>query len=186
MPCFAAPTLATLKIASTAALGILTGAHLTFSFSTIQAILSLPSAAHARQAFTTTLLTHTTCLTTPLTVAPSLLLTVTYLISPSRLRHPYLLMASILPLLSLGYDHGVLSHVEKEILHRSSPAKISTAEEDEAAEEEAEEIVNGEIIRGGLEKYAQRNLVKAGVVGLGFLISLVGNWGDGWVPYGYN
>ncbi|KAF8424754.1 hypothetical protein BGX38DRAFT_1334836, partial [Terfezia claveryi] len=173
MPSCTAITLATLKIGSTAALGILTGVHLTFSLSTIQAILTLPSAANARNAFATTLSTHTYLLTRPLTLIPTLLLTATYLVSPSRLRHPYLLMAATLPGLSLLYDRGVLAPVERAISKRSGGVGVVGDEG-----EEVEELdVNGEVVRGGLEHYRKGNLVKAGMVGMAFLVGVVGNWG---------
>ncbi|KAF8418941.1 hypothetical protein EV426DRAFT_298762 [Tirmania nivea] len=181
MPSCTAITLATLKIGSTAALGILTGAHLAFSLSTIQAILTLPSASHARHAFATTLTTHTNLLTRPLTVIPTLLLTATYLVSPSRLRHPYLLMAATLPGLSLLYDCGVLAPMEVAISNR--PGGVGVVDDEGVDVEDLD--VNGEVVRGDLERYRKGNLVKAGMVAVAFLVGVVGNWGDGWVGYGF-
>lgn len=45
--------------------------------------------------------------------------------------------------------------------------------------------VNGEVVRGGLERYRKGNLVKAGMVAVAFWVGVIGNWGDGWVRYGF-
>ncbi|KAI5811293.1 hypothetical protein DFH27DRAFT_620349 [Peziza echinospora] len=182
MPGFAAFALSALKITSTVALGILTGTHLSFSLSTIQAILILPSARQARAIFTTLLPTHTTTLTTPLTLASTIPLLLAYLVSPRRLRHPYLLISAFLPLLAYGYDARVLKLVERDIANASSWRQYDDRGV-VVGEEGGEEVVNGEAVRGGLERYRVGGLVRAGVVGVGFLVGVVGNWGDGWGYY---
>lgn len=99
-------------------------------------------------------------------------------------------MAATLPGLSLIYDRGVLHPAELAISRRGVLGAVDSEGEEE---DEAEgglgglgggEAVNGEVVRGGLERYRKGNLVKAGMVGVAFLVGVVGNWGDGWVGYG--
>lgn len=90
-------------------------------------------------------------------------------------------MAATLPGLSLLYDRSVLVPVEKAILKRTGGVGVV----DDEGEEVEELDVNGEVVKGGLERYKKGNLVKAGMVGMAFLVGVVGNWGDGWVGYGF-
>jgi autophagy-related protein 33 len=44
----------------------------------------------------------------------------------------------------------------------------------------AEAPVNGEEVRSGMEEFKLAQAVRAGVSGLGFLMSVIGLWGDGY------
>lgn len=90
-------------------------------------------------------------------------------------------MAAALPGLSMAYDRSVLSPLEQVIAR-----PVGGLDEDlvDTRATERDELVNGEVVRIGLEKYCKGNLVKAGMVGVAFLVAVVGNWGDGWVGYG--
>ena len=81
----------------------------------------------------------------------------------------------------MAYDRSVLLPLEQVIA-----CPVGGIHEDllDARAIERDELVNGEIVRIGLEKYRKGNLVKAGMVGVAFLVAVVGNWGDGWVGYG--
>lgn len=90
-------------------------------------------------------------------------------------------MAAAFPGLSIAYDCSVLSPLEEVI---ARPVGGVDEELLDARAIERDELVNGEVVRIGLEKYRKGNLVKAGMIGMAFLVAVVGNWGDGWVGYG--
>ena len=46
-------------------------------------------------------------------------------------------------------------------------------------EELREDDVNGEVVREAMEVWRRGQFIKAGVTGLGFAMSVVGIWGDG-------
>jgi len=94
-------------------------------------------------------------------------------------------MAATLPGLSLLYDRSVLAPVEMQISKTSRGVGVVVDDDGEEVLVEEELGVNGEVVRGGLERYRKGNLVKAGMVGVAFLVGVVGNWGDGWVGYGF-
>lgn len=57
-----------------------------------------------------------------------------------------------------------------------------TASGEEMEGEEAEADVNGEEVRAGVEAFLKKQIVRGAVAGLGFLLSVVGVWGDGVAP----
>ena len=46
--------------------------------------------------------------------------------------------------------------------------------------EGADATINGEEVRAGMEQFQIAQAVRAGISGLGFLMSVVGLWGDGY------
>jgi autophagy-related protein 33 len=45
--------------------------------------------------------------------------------------------------------------------------------------EEQEEQVNGEEVREQMEGFQQRQIVRTAIAGIGFMMSVIGIWGDG-------
>ncbi|KAF8248178.1 hypothetical protein K440DRAFT_600463 [Wilcoxina mikolae CBS 423.85] len=145
-----------LKISGTAALGILTGIHFNFSLQTLRSILSLNSPSQAQKAFTVALgLLRSTA--RPLELIATTSLATAWFLSPKSGRHPYLWIASAPVLLSIVFERFRLTGVE------------GTGTDEE---------VNGEVIRLGIDEYQHWVLVRGGIIGTGFLLSLVGLYGD--------
>jgi autophagy-related protein 33 len=57
----------------------------------------------------------------------------------------------------------------------------STGEEMEAEADEAGDV-NGEEVRAQVEAFLKKQIVRSALAGLGFLLSVVGIWGDGVSP----
>ncbi|KAF2736263.1 hypothetical protein EJ04DRAFT_542624 [Polyplosphaeria fusca] len=146
------------KFVGTISLGLLTGLSTTLSALTLPALLTLPTAPTAH-----TTLSHlrarTTTLSTYLRGITSFAVFSAYLLSPRRLRHPYLLYTSILAFASgPGVDYVLGGEGGKEV---------------------GGEEVNGEMVRRGVERMRWVEGVRAGVVGTAFGMAVVGIWGDG-------
>jgi autophagy-related protein 33 len=62
----------------------------------------------------------------------------------------------------------------------SEGSTASGGEEMEA--EEGNDVVNGEEVRFEVEAFLKKQMVRSAVAGLGFLLSVVGIWGDGVSP----
>jgi autophagy-related protein 33 len=58
----------------------------------------------------------------------------------------------------------------------------SNGEEVEAEERREEGSVNGEEVRADVEAFLKKQIVRSALAGLGFLLSVVGIWGDGVTP----
>ncbi|KAL2131803.1 hypothetical protein VTI74DRAFT_4604 [Chaetomium olivicolor] len=65
-----------------------------------------------------------------------------------------------------------------EVLGSDAHSEGSTGEENEGEEGD----VNGEEVRAGVEVFLKKQIVRSAVAGLGFLLSVVGIWGDGVSP----
>ncbi|TGZ76198.1 hypothetical protein EX30DRAFT_336900 [Ascodesmis nigricans] len=153
-----------LKISSAIALGLLSGVHFNFSTNTIQTLLNLPSASQAQRAFTTSIgLLRSTV--RPLELLTTVALFGAYALSPKSGRHPYLLLAGAPVVVSIAVEKMKLAGVEMGV-QRARTAK------------EGEVEVNGEVVRGGIEAWRQWALVRGGIVGLGFVLNVVGLYGD--------
>ncbi|KAA8913868.1 hypothetical protein FN846DRAFT_37082 [Sphaerosporella brunnea] len=154
--------LVALKIGGTASLGILTGVHLNFSLETLRAITALPSAA--QKAFTIALgLLRSTVRT--LEIAATASLATAWLLAPKHGKHPYLWFASVPVVLSVGIERLRLAGVEYGIM--STPTSTSNEVE-----------VNGEVVRKGVDDWRRWGLIRGGIIGSGFLLALVGLYGD--------
>ena len=57
-----------------------------------------------------------------------------------------------------------------------------TRQREEEEEEEGDAGVNGEGVRAEVELFLKKQIMRGAVAGLGFLLSVVGIWGDGVVP----
>ncbi|KAL8388030.1 hypothetical protein RB595_009503 [Gaeumannomyces hyphopodioides] len=54
-----------------------------------------------------------------------------------------------------------------------------TVDDDTTVVASAADEVNGEEVRGDVENFIKKQVVRAGVAGLGFLVAVLGIWGDG-------
>jgi autophagy-related protein 33 len=61
----------------------------------------------------------------------------------------------------------------------SDEGTASASGEDVEAEEEVAQDINGEEVRTEVEGFLRKQLVRTAVSGLGFLVAVVGIWGDG-------
>lgn len=109
--------------------------------------------------------------------ASSLLLA--YILSPPRGRHPYLLWSTLA--IGCGFGKEVLG------LWRGKKGEIGLGgmeEWDFGGDKEVEtdsdaEELNGEALREGMDAWRGRQLLRTGVWGLGWIMSVIGIWGDG-------
>ncbi|KAI5817719.1 hypothetical protein BZA77DRAFT_309298 [Pyronema omphalodes] len=165
-------TIVALKIGGTACLGILTGVHLNFSTQTLKAILSLGSPTQAQKAFSVALgLLRSSA--RPLELIATTSLATAWFLSPRTGKHPYLWFASAPVLISIALERLRLSGVEYGITSTQT-MKLQGG----SAGGEVDEEVNGEVIKDGIDQYQHWVLIRGGIIGSGFLMSLVGLYGD--------
>ncbi|KAJ4346033.1 hypothetical protein N0V95_005766 [Ascochyta clinopodiicola] len=163
----AAPTISVCKFVGTVSLGLLTGVSATLSTITLPSLLALPTAVDARTTSTyvsqksqsiTSYLRHITTFT----------LFSAYLLSPRRLRHPYLLYTSI-----FAFASGPA--IDYAVSFRAGTNERRTALDLEAQGDD----VNGEQVRQAVERKKLTENVKAVFTGVAFAMQIVGIWGDG-------
>ncbi|KAL8780715.1 MAG: hypothetical protein Q9213_006327 [Squamulea squamosa] len=178
-------TIAISKFVGTISLGLLTtqGLSYTLSTTTIPPLLALPSATPAHSTFR-----HLRTLTSRHQILLSTLsassLVMAYLLSPSRLRHPYLLWATLATAAGWGGEaySKIMGKAEKngavnsETRAKSMRKEGSWTEDEDWIPEEGE--VNGEVVREGMEGWKVKQGIKAGIWGTGWMMAVVGLWGD--------
>ncbi|KAH6625663.1 hypothetical protein C7974DRAFT_396492 [Boeremia exigua] len=163
----AAPTISVCKFVGTVSLGLLTGVSATLSTITLPALLALPTAVDART--TSTYVSYKTQnITSYLRHITTFTLFSAYLLSPRRLRHPYLLYTSI-------FAFGSGPAIDYAVSFRSGTNERRTALDLEAQGDD----VNGEQVRQAVERKRLTESIKAVFTGLAFGMQVVGIWGDG-------
>ncbi|KAI1737341.1 hypothetical protein F4680DRAFT_429193 [Xylaria scruposa] len=195
-----------LKFVGTVSLGLLTGTSYTLSTLTIPSLLELSSASTAAKAFRSLASTATTHLTTLSGVSGSAFL-LAFILSPRGYRHPYLLYTTIFCFSTRLTDYVTPSIFGKPTSSSSAAAAQrraalaqarkekaaarrmvasydvlddSHAEEGSASGEELmEDEVNGEEVRIDVEFFVRNQLVQTAVAGFGFMMAVLGVWGDG-------
>ncbi|KAI9789366.1 MAG: hypothetical protein M1833_002425 [Piccolia ochrophora] len=160
-------TIATLKFVGTISLGLLTGVSYNLSALTMPSLLALPSATTAQHTFSR-LQTLTRTHLGALTALSTSTLVLAYSFSPRRGRHPYLLWTALAATLSAGGDVWFAQQRRKALKDRRT------------RDEPDSPTVNGEEVRNGMERFRLVQGVRAGLAGLGFAMSVVGIWGDGY------
>ncbi|KAI9845709.1 MAG: hypothetical protein M1837_004542 [Sclerophora amabilis] len=153
------------KFVGSISLGLLTGVSYSLSTFTIPALLALPSAITAHHSFVrlqTLGVNHLRALSAISGV--SLLLA--YTLSPRQGRHPYLLWTASMVGLSVSGDLWLSRD------GRSLAKSRRRGDEDDAP-------ANGEEVRKSMERFQLIQGVRTGIAGLGFVMSVVGLWGDG-------
>ncbi|KAI4159273.1 MAG: hypothetical protein LQ346_009114, partial [Caloplaca aetnensis] len=113
-----------------------------------------------------------------------------YLLSPPRLRHPYLLWTSLA--VGLGWGQEAYAKVKGKVSQKKKKEagggdgrrggkqavrEGSWTEDEEWVAEEGN--VNGEVVRQGMEGWRVKQGIKAAVWGFGWALAVVGLWGDG-------
>ncbi|KAF1736289.1 hypothetical protein CRV24_001896 [Beauveria bassiana] len=196
------------KFVGTVSLGLLTGVSYAVSRLALPALLELPSASSARASLTHLAASLQTSLValSSLAAAP---LALAYAFAPPRARHPYLVYASLLAVLSaaaprllLGPAGLVAPTAATTTTATSRPTnsknKTSTSaaaararsmeasyevlgdvHSEPASEEDVDEPVNGEDVRVHVQGLARAYAIQASLAALGFAMSVVGLWGDG-------
>ncbi|KAM3529492.1 hypothetical protein NHJ13051_001819 [Beauveria bassiana] len=194
------------KFVGTVSLGLLTGVSYAVSRLALPALLELPSASSARASLSHLAASLQTSLValSSLAAAP---LALAYACAPPRARHPYLVYASLLAVLSAAAPRLLLGPaglvapattttttsrpaISKNKTSTSAAAARARSMEasyevlgdvhsEPASEEDVDEPVNGEDVRVHVQGLARAYAIQAGLAALGFAMSVVGLWGDG-------
>ncbi|KAI1415961.1 hypothetical protein F5Y13DRAFT_155754 [Hypoxylon sp. FL1857] len=193
-----------LKFVGTVSLGLLTGTSYTLSTLTIPSLLELPSASAAAKAFRSLASTATTHLNALTTLSGSAFL-LAFALSPRGFRHPYLLYTSLFCFGTRLTDYvtpsifgeptssasaaaqrrAALAQARKEKqTSRGMDASYevlgdSHSDEGVVSGEEQEEDYNGEEVRSEVEFFVRNQLIQTAMAGIGFMMAVVGIWGDG-------
>lgn len=190
-----------LKFVGTVSLGLLTGTSYTLSTSTIPQLLELPSASSAAKAFRSITSTAATHLNTLTGVAGSAFL-LAFALSPRGYRHPYLIYTSVFVLSTRLTDYFAPALFGAPADFSQKRAALAKARREKAAakrmeqsyevlgestSDEAlsgedvfeEEEINGEEVRSEVELFVKNHLVQTALAGVGFMMAVVGIWGDG-------
>ncbi|ETS86996.1 hypothetical protein PFICI_00824 [Pestalotiopsis fici W106-1] len=189
-----------LKFVGTVSLGLLTGTTYTLSTSTIPQLLDLPSASSASKAFRSITSTAATHLNTLTGVAGSAFL-LAFALSPRGFRHPYLIYTSVFVFSTRLTDYfapslfgapgdfsqkrAALAKARREKaaakrMEQSYEVLGSETQSDEGSSEDIfEEEINGEEVRSEVELFVKNHLVQTALAGIGFMMAVVGIWGDG-------
>ncbi|TLD30787.1 hypothetical protein PspLS_02270 [Pyricularia sp. CBS 133598] len=193
-----------LKFVGTVSLGLLTGLSYTLGTVSAPALLALNSSENAAPAFYSLSASARRQLGA-LTAASATTFALALVASPRYFRHPYLLYTSVLAVLSAGAASERFNpylRTAPRPLPRSNPDQAARRERaararmeasyevlstdvhsdgtssDELPEEEPVNL-NGETVRADVETFIKKQMVRAGVAGVGFLVAVLGIWGDG-------
>lgn len=159
----------------------------------VPALLTLPSSATASSAFTVvnTRAAQTIRILTGISATCFLS---AYVLSPRGFRHPYLLWSTLIVAaggaadLLLAPARGTASLAPKERARKDKgKAKLDASYEmlgdsnsdAGVSDEGAEEDVNGEDVRAQMVSFKSLQDVRFYLSGAGFVVSLIGLWGDG-------
>ncbi|KAI0482751.1 hypothetical protein GGR56DRAFT_670593 [Xylariaceae sp. FL0804] len=196
-----------LKFVGTVSLGLLTGTSYTLSTLTIPPLLELPSASAAARAFRSLASTASTHLAALSGVSGSAFL-LAFALSPRGYRHPYLLYTSLFCLGTRLTDYVVPAVFGRPSPSDSSAAArrratLAQARREKAAakrmeasyevlgdshsdegtsasgEEAVEDDTNGEEVRSEVEFFVRNQIAQTAMAGVGFMMAIVGLWGDG-------
>ncbi|KAG6159192.1 hypothetical protein E4U37_004199 [Claviceps purpurea] len=192
MVCAGERAISVLKFVGTVSLGLLTGVSYTVSSLTLPSLLDLPSSTSASQAIAS-LAERLDIPLLALTSLSSVPLLLSFILSPRRVRHPYLLLTSALAVLSTLVPRLLpqprlrpVSAAAQKARKPSSPrvrmeASYEVLEEvpSQAISDGDDEEVNGEDVRAQVEALSRGHLARAGLAALGFCMAVVGLWGDG-------
>ncbi|KAK5118406.1 hypothetical protein LTR62_002920 [Meristemomyces frigidus] len=148
------------KFVGTISLGLLTGVSYTLSTQSLPSLLTLPSAKPAAYTLNQTARLATLHITTLSTIS-CVSLALAFSLSPARLRHPYLLWTSLAAATS-GLMNFAMDSSMRQRVH-----------EDEVAD------LNGEQVEKKARDQQWLEFVRMGVSGVGFVMGVVGIWGDG-------
>lgn len=114
-----------------------------------------------------------------------------FVLAPRRARHPYLIYTAIL--CALGASPRIVDKIATRIspLQKQAtgiPDRLARSNSEmaesavmvgQSSSSEDEEDVNGEVVRKAVERNQLAESVKTGLWGFGFLLSIIGIWGEG-------
>lgn len=174
------------------------GASYTLSTLTIPALLTLPNADTASRAFDDLARSARRHLGTLSTLSATSL-SLAYLLSPRWARHPYLVYTSLLvvgarllvtdlaaPYVGLAGSPAPAAAAAQDKKERAAAARarmeasyevLGSDAHSEGADEE--EMVNGEEVRARVQMFLKKQVVQTAVTAVGFVVAVVGIWGDG-------
>lgn len=138
----------------------LQGVSYTLSTQSLPSLLTLPSAKPAAYTLNQTTRLATLHIRTLSTVS-SISLALAFYLSPTHVRHPYLLWTSLAAAASGGLNLAVDRSMKQRVV------------KDEVGE------VNGEMVEKRARDQQWVEFVRTGVSGIGFVMAVVGLWGDG-------
>ncbi|KAI1124684.1 hypothetical protein F5Y10DRAFT_23598 [Nemania abortiva] len=196
-----------LKFVGTVSLGLLTGTSYTLSSLTIPSLLEHSSASSAAKAFRSLASTATTHLITLSSVSGTAFF-LAFALSPAGYRHPYLIYTSLFCFGARLSDYVTPSIFGQPSSGPSAAAQqraaIAQARKEKAAarrmvasyemlgeshteesnasgsgDEVLDEEINGEEVRSEVEFFVRNQVVRTAVAGFGFLMAVLGIWGDG-------
>ncbi|KAK3114948.1 hypothetical protein LTR53_006215 [Teratosphaeriaceae sp. CCFEE 6253] len=148
------------KFVGTISLGLLTGVSYTLSTQSLPSLLTLPSAKPAAYTLRQTARLATLHITALSTIS-CLSLGLAFALSPPRIRHPYLLWTSLIAASSGALNFAMDKSMRQWVV------------KDEVGE------VNGEQVEKRAREQQWIEFVRTGVSGVGFVMGVVGIWGDG-------
>jgi len=183
------------KLFGTVSLGLLTGMSYTLSINAVPALLTLPSASTASNAFAYLSKRAVFDLRTLSSVSAACFLSA-YAFSPRGFRHPYLLWTSLIIAASGSFDlifkpattNKLPAAKEQRQRDKKGKGKMeasyevlgdSHSEGTGSASDDGEEDVNGEEVRSEMESFKANQTIRFYMSGLAFIMSIVGIWGDG-------
>ncbi|KAI9885175.1 MAG: hypothetical protein M1823_003014 [Watsoniomyces obsoletus] len=185
------------KFVGSISLGLLTGVSYTLSTLSIPSLLSLPSAQTAYNTFLRLQSQSLFHLRTLSAISATSFLAA-YLISPRYAQHPYLLWTTLVVGLSAGSDLW-FSRDARIILvkenrrrqqhqQRDGASQLESSEDDMGFEgigatpqqHQQQQQPNGEEVKNAMERFQLAQTVRGLIGGLGFVMSVVGIWGDGY------
>ncbi|KAL6718678.1 hypothetical protein ACLMJK_002912 [Lecanora helva] len=185
------------KFVGTISLGLLTGTSYTLTTTTLPPMLALPTAQPAHTTFTS-LRNLTSERQFLLSALSSSSLLLAYTLSPPRGRHPFLLWATLA--IGLGYGREIWHNASVIVLGKPKKGSLNGREDGGSGESSSDEEwevenggsmsrskfagkneteLNGEVVREAMEKWRKTQAGKAMVWGLGWVVCVVGLWGDG-------
>ena len=136
------------------------GVSYTLSTQSLPSLLTLPSAKPAAYTLSQTARLATLHIRTLSTIS-TISLALAFYLSPSRVRHPYLIWTSLFAAASGGLNLAMEKSMKERVI------------EDEVGD------VNGEQVEKKARDQQWIEFVRTGVSGLGFVMGVVGIWGDG-------
>ncbi|EME84164.1 uncharacterized protein MYCFIDRAFT_210800 [Pseudocercospora fijiensis CIRAD86] len=148
------------KFVGTISLGLLTGVSYTLSTQSLPSLLTLPSAKPAAYTLNQTTRLATLHIRTLSTLSSASFL-LAFALSPSRIRHPYLLWTAL-----VAGAGGALNL----LMDRDAKSPVAKRETGE---------VNGEQVEKRARDQQRLEFIRTAVSGLGLTMSVIGIWGDG-------
>ncbi|KAK3683203.1 hypothetical protein LTR37_020445 [Vermiconidia calcicola] len=153
-------SLALCKFVGSISLGLLTGVSYTLSTQSLPSLLTLPSAKPAAYTLNQTARLATLHIRT-LSSISTISLALAFYLSPPRVRHPYLLWTALLAATSGGLNLAMDKSMKQRVV------------KDDVGD------VNGEQVEKKARDQQWIEFVRTGISGVGFVMSIVGLWGDG-------